>query len=104
MRDGKLQLIDTFSTFSVSLCARRDTQALSFRARAAGRSAPYFAITAALKEQRVRTGETCEGEKRLAPYARTITTTYAWNPASRRFKARSDAIKRLEKATREQQL
>jgi hypothetical protein len=104
VRDGKLQLIDIFSTFSVSLCSRRDTQALSFRARPAGRSAPYFAITASLKDQRVRTGETCKGEKRLAPRNRTVTTTYVWNAATRQFKPTSDAIKRVEKATGEQQL
>jgi hypothetical protein len=104
VRDGKLQLIDTFSTFSVSLCARRDTQALSFRARPAGKGAPYFAIMASLKDQRVSTGETCEGEKRLAPRNRTVTTTYIWNAATRQFKATSDAIKRMEKATGEQQL
>jgi hypothetical protein len=101
VRDGKLQLVDTFSTFGMNTCSRRETQSLSFRARPAARSAPYFAITAALKEQRVRTGETCDGEKRLAPYARTVTTTYAWNPATGRFTAKSDAIKRLEKATGE---
>ncbi|MDF2119420.1 hypothetical protein PY365_28035 [Roseiarcaceae bacterium H3SJ34-1] len=101
MRDGKLQLIDTFSTFGVSLCSRRETQTLSFRAQAAGGTAPYFAIAVSLKEQRVRTGETCAGEKRLAPYARTVTTTYGWNPAKGRFVAKSDAIKRLEKATGE---
>lgn len=101
MRDGKLQLIDTFSMFGVRLCSRSETQTLSFRARPIAGKAPYFAITASLKEQRVRTGETCEGEKRLAPYARTVTTTYAWNPATGRFSAKSDAIKRLEKATGE---
>jgi hypothetical protein len=101
VRDGKLQLVDTFSTFGMQVCSRRETQTLSFRARPTARTAPYFAITAALKEQRVRTGETCDGEKRLAPYARTVTTIYAWNPATGRFTAKSDAIKRLEKATGE---
>jgi hypothetical protein len=101
VRDGKLQLVDTFSTFGVSVCSRSETQSLSFRARPTARSAPYFAITAALKEQRARTGETCDGEKRLAPYVKTVTTTYDWDTKTGRFVAKSDAIKRLEKATGE---
>ncbi|MDB5554986.1 MAG: hypothetical protein JWL86_4970 [Rhizobium sp.] len=100
VRDGKLQLVDTFSTYGMQVCNRKETQTLSFRARPAAKTAPYFDITAGLKEQRERTGETCD-EKRLAPYAKTITTTYAWNPATGRFTAKSDAIKRLEKATGE---
>jgi hypothetical protein len=100
VRDGKLQLVDTFSTYGMQVCNRKETQTLSFRARPAAKTAPYFDITAGLKEQRERTGETCD-EKRLAPYARTVTTTYAWDAKTSRFTAKSDAIKRLEKATGE---
>jgi len=99
VRDGKLQLIDTFSTFSARLCSAKETQSLSFRTGPAAGRGPYFAVTASLKDQRVRTGETCEGEKRLAPYTKTVSTSYAWNAAKGRFIAKSDGIKRLEKAT-----
>lgn len=86
-RNGRLELVDTISTFDDRACGHERTQRLDVR-RGAGE--PFSDIVATVTERTMATGRDC-GEASV-PGTRTMTVTYRWDAAAQRYLPDSDAF------------
>jgi hypothetical protein len=96
IRDDRLELVDTVSTFAQQLCSHEFHQILSFRIHAAeGRR--FSDISVRVDESVRQLPVTCEGETPPAEHGRSIRVTYRWDEAAGRYAPDSDALLELAK-------
>jgi len=89
LRAGRIEPVDTVSTFDDRTCARQRSQLLGF---GPGAGEPFADIVATVTERTEATGEDCGGEDVPGPPTRRITATYRWNAAAERYLPDSDAF------------
>lgn len=93
LRDGKLEPIDTISTFGDRRCSFKRPQQLTI---ATNRSKTEFAdVVAAVTEYVIPTGSDCGTEKPPEASSRTITVVYRWDEAQAKYVPDSDAFDKL---------
>lgn len=87
--DDRLELVDAISTFDDRACAYERTQRLDIRQ---GEGSPFSDIVATVTELTAVTGEECGNATAPEPGSRTITVTYRWGAAERRYRPDTDAF------------
>jgi hypothetical protein len=89
-----LSLIDTIRLQSERLCAWSNIETVHFSSTP-DPAKPYARITASIHAAFKRTPEACgeNGVPKVRP--QTFNATYQWNPQSRAFETKSDALRRL---------
>jgi len=100
IRNDRLQLVDTISTFDDKYCSYERTQVPEFRAGDRD-GHTYSDIVATVTETVKLTGQTCGDEETPGGATRTIAVTYRWDDAASRFVPDSDAFEVLARENSE---
>jgi len=80
LKDGRLRMVDSFSSYGESTCQLQSVQDYGF-AGTYEPNRPYYAITATLTEIGA-TDPTCEDVKQTEPYVQTQSRVYRWEAAA----------------------
>jgi len=84
LRQGKLELIDTFSPYSESSCSALSQQSYTFSSEP---ESPYYTVTAALNDKGgPLKEEPCEGAT-IQAYDHSTANAYQWDAGAERFVA-----------------
>ncbi len=96
LHDGKLKLVDTFSTYGVRTCGEGTRQVLTFEERPAEDAKAYSDILAIIEENTTLTDENCGVENRTAPASESASTIYRWDASTLNFAAVSEAVEKFQ--------
>jgi hypothetical protein len=98
LRDGRLDLVDTFTAYTSRTCALTTSQSFTFKATPEGQS-PHYAITVTMRDLGELAETPCGDAAAARPYTRSVSTVYQWDAGRAAFRPNNDAVRRLQQET-----